>query len=111
MGDIDTSSAKNFFGSLRNANNPNAASPPPPPAFAPQQSSFSPPPVRRVASNTTPKGVAPGPPPVPPPRSQEEEEETAGDWADVVYDYDSGVSLLLEHGIKELTILYTQSFL
>jgi hypothetical protein len=41
-----------------------------------------------VVSNASPKVVAPNPP-APPPRPQEEEEK-AGDWADVIYDYDSG---------------------
>jgi len=85
IGDIDTSSAKNFFGSLRNTNNSNSASPPPP---TQQQSNFGAPPVRRVVSNASPRVVAPDPT-APPPRPQEEEEK-AGDWADVIYDYDSG---------------------
>jgi len=88
LGDIDTTSAKNFFGSLRNANtsNPGSNQPPPPPAQ--QQNNFGAPPVRRVVSNASPRVVAPDP--APPPRPQEEEEVKAGDWADVLYEYDSG---------------------
>ena len=87
MGDnIDTSSAKNFFGSLRSANNSNPAAPSPsPPAFTPQQQSFGPPPVRRGASNVSPSPrvvAAPSPPP----------QEETGEVADVLYDYNSGVS-------------------
>jgi len=92
LGDnIDTSSAKNFFGSLRSVNNSNSAASPSPPAFTSQQQqqSFAPPPVRRVASNATPSPrvvAAPGPPPIPASKRQEEK----GDLADVIYDYDSG---------------------
>ena len=93
MGDnIDTSGAKNFFGALRNANSSNSAPSPSPPAFTPQQQSFGPPPVRRGVSNVSPnpRVAAPGPPPVPASKPQEEK----GDLADVIYDYDSGVSTL-----------------
>ncbi|KAF8811881.1 hypothetical protein BYT27DRAFT_7183483 [Phlegmacium glaucopus] len=101
MGDVDTSSAKNFFGSLRNSSNLKSAAPSPPPlappAFAQKKNSFAPPPVRRAASNVSPRAAAPEfiAPPPPPPRprqheEEEEEEEEAGDWADVIYDYDSG---------------------
>jgi hypothetical protein len=111
MGDVDTSAAKNFLGSLRSATTLNSASPSPP-AFAPQQqSSFAPPPVRRGASNASPRVIAPGPPPVPFSRPQEEK----GDLADVIYDYDSGVRVHYTerwHGIKEPTNPYNfQSFL
>jgi len=89
MGDIDTSSAKNFFGSLRNANNSNPASNVPPPPTQ-QQSNFGAPPVRRVVSNASPRVAVPDPPPTTRPQEEEEEEEKVGDWADVIYDYDSG---------------------
>jgi len=93
LGD-DTSSAKNFFGSLRNANNLKPASPPPPALFQ-QHNTLAPPPVGRAGSNVSPRMAAPDfsappPPPPPPPRAQQQEEEEAGDWADVIYDYDSG---------------------
>ena len=60
--------------------------------------------MRRGVSNASPRVAAPGPPPAPPPRAQEEK----GDFADVIYDYDSGVRFTTErwHGIKELTIPY-----
>jgi len=89
LGDnIDTSSAKNFLGSLRSANNNSNSASPSPPAFTQQQqhSSFAPPPARRGGlSNASPRVGAPGPPP-PPSRPQEEQ----GDFADALYDYDSG---------------------
>jgi len=97
FGDVDTSSAKNFFGSLRNSSKP--ASPPQvtsPPAFAGRENNFGPPPVRRVASSATPAPAAahapPPPPPVPrrQPTPEPEEEEVDGEWAEVLYDYDSG---------------------
>jgi len=96
MGDVDTSSAKNFFGPLRNTNNLKSASPPPPvtsPAFTQKPNNLAPPPVRRNVSPKVMPAPAPAPPPPPPPRVQqqeEEEEEETGDWADVLYDYDSG---------------------
>ncbi|KAF8164856.1 hypothetical protein B0H34DRAFT_648154 [Crassisporium funariophilum] len=97
FGEVDTSSAKNFFGSLRNSN---SSGPPPPPsvapAFTPRQNNFGPPPMRRAASNVSARAITPEPAPAPPPpapryqaRQQEEEEET-GDWAEVLYEYDSG---------------------
>jgi len=90
LGDnVDTSAAKNFFGSLRSVNNSSSAASPSPPAFTPPQHSFAPPPVRRGASNANPSPrmvAAPGPPPIPASKPQEEK----GDLADVIYDYDSG---------------------
>ncbi|KIM42863.1 hypothetical protein M413DRAFT_444503 [Hebeloma cylindrosporum] len=94
---VDTSSAKNFFGSLRNSSKP---TPPPqisvPPAFTGKQSNFGPPPVRRVVSGVAPSTSTPEPPPPAPRRQptpepeQEEEEEVGGEWAEVLYDYNSG---------------------
>jgi len=91
LGDnVDTSAAKNFFGSLRSANNnSNSAASPSPPAFTPHQQSFAPPPVRRGAPIVSPSPrlvAAPAPPPTPASKPKEEE----GFFADVIYDYNSG---------------------
>jgi len=61
-----------------------------PPAFAPRQNNFNPPPSRRAGSTSS---VTPEPAPSPPPRFQPEpgpEEEETGEWAEALYDYDSG---------------------
>ncbi|CAA7269014.1 unnamed protein product [Cyclocybe aegerita] len=94
FGDVDTSSTKAFLGSLRNSNSNKAPPQPPvvPAAFAARQSNFGPPPVRRGGSSPTPEPAsAPAPPPVapryqPPPK----QEESEGEWAEAIYDYDSG---------------------
>ncbi|PPQ76276.1 hypothetical protein CVT26_009713 [Gymnopilus dilepis] len=88
---VDTSSSKGFLSSLHNK--PATPTPPSiPSAFAPRQNNFSPPPARRAGSTNSES--APAPPP-PPPRSQPEpepepEEEEVGEWAEALYDYDSG---------------------
>ncbi|TFK43057.1 hypothetical protein BDQ12DRAFT_695411 [Crucibulum laeve] len=91
--DIDTSSAKSAFGSLRNsiAGKPATPTPPAPSAFNQRQSSFAPPPGRRVAPAASTPEPEPSPPPAPPPPARyQEEEEEHGDWAEVLYEYDSG---------------------
>ncbi|KAF9004760.1 hypothetical protein BDQ17DRAFT_1240835 [Cyathus striatus] len=100
FGDVDTSSLKNVYGSLRNANaNKNATVPPPEvPAALPRTTrSFAPPPHRApsnvhtpdppAASSTPPPAPAPPPPPPPPPVARREEPQ--GEWAEVLYDYES----------------------
>lgn len=44
------------------------------------------------ARSPSPEPVAPPPPPPPPPRQQPEPEEE-GEWAEALYDYNSGVCL------------------
>ncbi|KAL4264041.1 Bridging integrator 3/RVS161-like protein [Pleurotus pulmonarius] len=69
FGDVDTSSAKNMFTSLRNSTANKSYQPPPPPApsaFGPKKNTFAPPPVRRVSDNAA---------------------EDTGEWAEVIYDY------------------------
>ncbi|KAF8171842.1 SH3-domain-containing protein [Pholiota molesta] len=94
FGGVDTSSTVGFLGSLRSK--PQA---PPqvavPPAFGARQNNFAPPPSRRAGSGSasarspTPE---PAPPPPPPARHQPqpEEEEEAGEWAEALYEYNSG---------------------
>ncbi|OSX60494.1 hypothetical protein POSPLADRAFT_1147923 [Postia placenta MAD-698-R-SB12] len=95
FGDVDISSGKAMFSSLRNSTANKTATPPPvapptPPAFASRKNNLgAPPPVRRVNSATSIASraeTAPSPPPPPPPRPHQEPE---GDWAEVVYDYSS----------------------
>ncbi|KAI0346962.1 hypothetical protein BDW22DRAFT_1410907 [Trametopsis cervina] len=91
FGDVDISSGKNAFLSIRNGTANKTATPPPvappvPPAFATPKRNFAPPPVRRVSS-ITPEPVKATPPP-PPPRAAPEPEET-GEWAEALYEYTS----------------------
>ncbi|KAF8883449.1 hypothetical protein BD779DRAFT_1540001 [Infundibulicybe gibba] len=91
MGDVDTTSVKNMFGSLRNSKTPHT---PPivPAALAPPKNTFGPPPMRRVASGSgTPEPPAPPPRRQPSPEPEPEEEEAQGEWAEVLYDYESSV--------------------
>ncbi|EPQ59681.1 hypothetical protein GLOTRDRAFT_109808 [Gloeophyllum trabeum ATCC 11539] len=83
--DVDTSSAKNLFTSLRGSSankgkSPPALAPPNPPAFAPRRNNFAPPP-RRAGSEE--------PPHAPQPEPEPEEEEAQGEWAEALYDYSS----------------------
>ncbi|KIM83978.1 hypothetical protein PILCRDRAFT_819006 [Piloderma croceum F 1598] len=98
FGDVDTSSAKNLFSSLRNSTANKAATPPPvaapiPSAFGAKKSTFAPPPVRRGPSSTaSPPAQEPSPQPTLPKRQvhvEPEEEETHGEWVEALYDYSS----------------------
>jgi hypothetical protein len=99
FGDVDTSSAKNLFGSLRNSTANKTATPPPvaapvPSAFAAKKNAFAPPPVRRGPSSSTSIPVQePSPQPTPPRRQAQieepEEEQTHGEWAEALYEYSS----------------------
>jgi hypothetical protein len=92
FGDVDTSSAKNFFGSIRSSTaNKSAASPAPviPSAFGPRKNEFAPPPVRRAGS-----GAASAPAPAEEPAAEEAERGGVGEWAEALYDYSSSVRLL-----------------
>ncbi|KAJ7067832.1 SH3 domain-containing protein [Mycena amicta] len=73
--DVDTTSAKNMFGSLRSAGKTPAPAPPiAPPAFAPRKNTWGPPPAAGRASV---------------PEPEPEEEDVQGEWAEALYDYDS----------------------
>ncbi|KAK7696023.1 hypothetical protein QCA50_000663 [Cerrena zonata] len=99
FGDVDMSSGKNMFMSLRSSTankgvTPPAAVPDPPPAFAPRKNTFGPPPVRHVSATSPPASrsssavdtpASPSPPP-PPARPKQ---EPAGEWAEALYDYTS----------------------
>ncbi|PPQ94198.1 hypothetical protein CVT25_006852 [Psilocybe cyanescens] len=110
---VDMSSGKGFIGSLRSK----PSSPPQvaiPSAFAPKQNNFAPPPRRTAsASSSTPEPAAATPPP-PAPRFQQpkyeepepEEPEGAGEWADALYDYNSGEAgdLVVSEGDRILVV-------
>lgn len=73
-----------MFGSIKNAGK-SKPSPPPmaPPAFAPRQNAYGPPPGRtETAAATLPAQEE---------SEEEPEEEAQGEWAEVLYDYDSTV--------------------
>ncbi|KAJ7047799.1 SH3-domain-containing protein [Mycena alexandri] len=80
--DVDTTSAKNMFSSLRGSGKTTQNTPIVAPALAPVKNKYGPPPGRAAAA---------APPPAPEePEEEEEEEETAeGEWAEALYDYDS----------------------
>ncbi|KAJ7283352.1 hypothetical protein C8J57DRAFT_1292254 [Mycena rebaudengoi] len=79
IGNVDTTSTKNMFVSLRNSSKATPSSAPiAPPAFAPRKNAYGPPPTRSAAAATPP-----------PEEEEEEEEETHGEWAEALYDYDS----------------------
>jgi len=83
FGDVDASSPKAMFGSLKNSTAQKSAPPPPaasvPPAFGAKKNPFAPPPVRRAASTTSA--------PVEPEEEPQEEEQEHGEWAEALYDY------------------------
>ena len=102
FGDVDLSSKKNMFSSIRHGTankhaTPPAVAPPVPAAFTPRQNMFGPPPVRRVpsaaSSQNGPAAKAASPPPPPPARARVEEPESEGDWAEALYDYSSEVGI------------------
>ncbi|KAI0329972.1 SH3-domain-containing protein [Cubamyces sp. BRFM 1775] len=110
-GDVDVSSAKNMFSSIRGSTaakhaTPAQVAPPTPPAF-PRRNDFAPPP-RRVpstsgSSNASPAANTP-PPPIPRRAQQEPEPEEEGEWAEALYDYhseDPG-DLDLQEGVRVL---------
>ncbi|RPD62081.1 SH3-domain-containing protein [Lentinus tigrinus ALCF2SS1-6] len=112
FGDVDMSSGKNMFSSLRNSTaakhaTPAQVAPPTPPAFK-RNTDFAPPP-RRVpsasASSPSPPAVSPSPPAPPAlPRRNTQQEE--GEWAEALYDYhseDPG-DLALQEGVRVLVV-------
>lgn len=78
-------------------NKPNSSSQPVaiPSAFAPKVNNFAPPPRRTVGADASGASAPPAPParrqPTPEPEPEPEEEVPAGEWAEVLYDYSSGV--------------------
>ncbi|KAF8075849.1 SH3-domain-containing protein [Lyophyllum atratum] len=87
FGDIDTTSKGKMLGSLYTPGKvaPSTAAPVVPAAFAAKKNAFAPPPTRRASSSTSPPLRQ-----QPPPEPEEEEQGEQGEWAEALYDYDSG---------------------
>ncbi|KAL1939690.1 hypothetical protein VTO73DRAFT_9723 [Trametes versicolor] len=110
FGDVDMSSGKNMFNSLRNSTAakhaaPAQVAPPTPPAFQ-RKNDFAPPP-RRVPSTGSSRSsvISNSAPPPPIPRRTQEPEES-GEWAEAMYDYhseDPG-DLDLQEGVRVLIL-------
>ncbi|KAF9782136.1 hypothetical protein BJ322DRAFT_1111025 [Thelephora terrestris] len=89
-GDVDLTSAKGFFTSVRGPSKNQQQPLANPSSFLPpsgiQKKQFAPPPVRRIASDSSPTSATSTStlPPPPPPRKKE---EPAGEWAEVLYDF------------------------
>ncbi|KAJ6567327.1 SH3-domain-containing protein [Mycena vulgaris] len=83
--DVDTTSAKNMFSSIRHAGKTPETTLITPPAFAPRKNTYGPPPGRAGAAAATP-------PPAQEEEEEEEEEEAQGEWAEALYDYDSAAA-------------------
>ncbi|KAK7061335.1 leucyl aminopeptidase [Favolaschia claudopus] len=83
--DVDTTSAKGMYSSIRNGGKaPPPSVPRAPAAFAPPVNKWGPPPTRSASAVATPPAQE-----EPEPEPEPEEEEAAGEWAEVLYDYDS----------------------
>lgn len=74
--------------------------PPIPSAFGQKKNSFGPPPVRGTPSPANDHAAANAAPPPPPvPARARAEPEPEGEWADALYDYNSGVCNLSVHSL------------
>ncbi|KAI0643653.1 hypothetical protein C8Q79DRAFT_928180 [Trametes meyenii] len=113
FGDVDMSSGKNMFSSLRHSTaakhaTPAQVAPPTPPAFQ-RKNDFAPPPRRVPSTGSTARAsVTPSPAPAPPPvpRRAQQEPEESGEWAEALYEYhseDPG-DLDLEEGVRVLIV-------
>ncbi|TFY52302.1 hypothetical protein EVJ58_g10095 [Rhodofomes roseus] len=107
FGDVDVSSGKAMFSSLRNSTaskhaTPPSVAPPTPSAIQSRRGAFAPPPVRRADSTASNAGNTSSPPPPPPPRPRVPEPEPEGEWAEALYDYtsDDPGDLPLEEGAR-----------
>ncbi|KAJ7762786.1 SH3-domain-containing protein [Mycena maculata] len=81
--DVDTTSAKNMFSSIRHAGKATPPQPRVPAGLAPPPNKYGPPPARTAAAVVTPPAHEE------PEEEAEEEEEAQGEWAEALYDYDS----------------------
>ena len=121
FGDVDMSSGKNMFMSLRHSTASKGVTPPSvapavPSAFAQKKNAFAPPPVRHVSATSpppsrsssgvdSPAAASPSPPPAPPARPKP---EPAGEWADALYEYSSDVRILSLFRVLCILKLYGQ---
>ena len=106
FGDVDMSSGKNMFTSLRHSTAakhapPAQVAPPTPPAFK-RTTDFAPPPRRVPSASASARSPSTSPaPPAPPalPRRNTQQEE--GEWAEALYDYHSEVGIRLLEMVVE----------
>ncbi|KZT74484.1 hypothetical protein DAEQUDRAFT_720653 [Daedalea quercina L-15889] len=108
FGDVDISSGKAMFSSLRNSTAskhamPPQVAPPTPAAFSSRRADFPPPPARAPSTASSAPSNA-SPPPPPPPRPRVPEPEPEGEWAEALYAYtsDDPGDLTLEEGVRVL---------
>ncbi|PIL36641.1 hypothetical protein GSI_00330 [Ganoderma sinense ZZ0214-1] len=108
FGDVDMSSGKNMFSSIRGSTaaknaGPAQAAPLQPPAFK-RNADFAPPPKRVSSVGAPAPAASPAPPPALPRRQPTQEE--AGEWAEALYPYtsDDPGDLDLEEGDRVLVI-------
>ncbi|KAI0733409.1 SH3-domain-containing protein [Fomitopsis betulina] len=108
FGDVDLSSGKAMFSSLRNSTANKSVSPPqvapPTPSAFPRRANFPPPPNR--ANCTVSHAPSTPSPPPPPPRPRVPEPEPEGEWAEAMYEYtsDDPGDLTLEEGVRVLIV-------
>lgn len=109
FGDVDTTSGKGFYSSIKSgtvnkSKKPPSVAPPIPSAFGPKKNTWGPPPVRSgsAASGDDDVGQAAPPPPALPGRKvivrtpEPEPEEEEGEWAETLYAYESAASYFLK---------------
>ncbi|KAH9921508.1 SH3-domain-containing protein [Epithele typhae] len=92
FGDVDMSSGKNMFASIRGSTAakhapPAQVAPPTAPAFQ-RRNDFAPPP-RRVASTSSTSSASATPPPPPRRQTATPPAEESGEWVEALYDYSS----------------------
>ena len=99
FGDVDMSSGKNMFSSLRNSTAAKSAPPaqvaPPTPAAFQRKNDFAPPPRRVPSTGASAPSPAASPAPAPPPALPRRAAQQSGEWAEALYDYHSDVSCWL----------------
>ncbi|EJF63093.1 SH3-domain-containing protein [Dichomitus squalens LYAD-421 SS1] len=108
FGDVDLSSGKNMFSSIRGSTaakhaGPAQVAPPTPPAFK-RNTEFAPPPRRVPSTGSSVTAASPTPPPALPRRQPTQEE--SGEWAEALYPYESDDpgDLPLEEGVRVLVV-------
>ncbi|EKM59550.1 uncharacterized protein PHACADRAFT_250122 [Phanerochaete carnosa HHB-10118-sp] len=110
FGDVDLTSGKNMYLSVRHGTANKQATPPPvappvPAALSQIKNTWGAPP-RRVPSTSSQSEAKASPPPPPPPRPAVEEPEPEGEWAEAIYEYssDDPGDLPLQEGQRVLII-------
>ncbi|KAI0723555.1 SH3 domain-containing protein [Earliella scabrosa] len=110
FGDVDMSSGKNMFSSLRNSTAAKSAPPaqvaPPTPAAFQRKNDFAPPPRRVPSTGASAPSPAASPAPAPPPALPRRAAQQSGEWAEALYDYhsDDPGDLPLSEGDRVLVV-------